>query len=128
MEVNLTPLHIAAQKNTPLVELDSTSGKLALSGRSLPENAISFYEPVLSWLKDYSEHPHTNTTLDLKIDYFNTPSAKPILDMLRLMDKIQAKGSETKVNWHHHNEDSDMREVGLEYAEFIDTPVELITF
>ena len=42
----LEDLHIEATAKTPKADLNSETGELTLSGRSVPENAIRVYEPV----------------------------------------------------------------------------------
>ena len=39
---------------TPVVELKS-SGDLLLKGRSIPENSIEFYKPIIDWIDSYSQ-------------------------------------------------------------------------
>ena len=41
---------------TPVVEF-SSNGELLLKGRSIPENSIEFYKPLIEWLESYSWHP-----------------------------------------------------------------------
>lgn len=119
---------VEATKSTPKVLFDPGNKTFEIEGRSLPENAVMFYEPVLEWLQAYCEKPNTETIIDFKIDYFNTPSTKQILDILKLIDLMMARGSKTKINWHYKKDDDDMKEVGREYAGFIKTPIELILF
>lgn len=128
MTTTLDAFIIEASKTTPKVHFDPNSNTFEIEGRSLPENALSFYAPVLQWLKKYSDNPNTETVLNFKIDYFNTPSTKQILDIFKLVDLILARGSKTKVNWYHKVDDDDMKEVGREYAGFVKTPIELILF
>ena len=43
---------------TPEVEFNA-SGELLLKGRSIPENSIEFYKPLIEWIESYSESPNT---------------------------------------------------------------------
>ena len=46
-------LHIEGTEDTPEVLLDSGNNTFSISGRSFPENAIEFYEPIFAWLQKY---------------------------------------------------------------------------
>jgi hypothetical protein len=128
MTKNQETFVLDATKNTPSILLDPAHNKFEVEGRSLPENAISFYSPVIAWLRSYRENANPETKLSFKIDYFNTPSAKPILDILKVLDEIKDKGSATHVTWYYRHDDDDMREVGEEYSEFIKTPIDLVSY
>jgi len=122
----LEPLTIAPTPTTPQVVLDTSKDRFEIKGRSLPEHAISFYQPILDWMRRYSKFPNAQTIFHLHLDYFNTPSAKPLLDILKTTDKISSEGHKTKIIWYYNGDDEDMREVGEEYALFINTEVEFI--
>lgn len=128
MAKNQESFVLDATKNTPSILLDPTNNKFEVEGRSLPENAIMFYSPVIEWLRAYREQSNPETKVSFKIDYFNTPSAKPILDILKVIDEIKDKGSKTHVTWYYRHDDDDMREVGEEYSEFIKTPIDLVSY
>ena len=51
------PLNIVKQEDTPSVILDKEQGLFEIGHRSLPENAIAFYEPILNWLNEYKSAP-----------------------------------------------------------------------
>ena len=124
----MEPLKINPTNTTPEVIFDASAPTFEINGRSLPEHAISFYEPVLAWLSEYGKSPNNETVVHLRLDYFNTPSAKPLLDILRALDKIAGKGFQTRVQWYFKDDDDDMREVGEEYSTFIKTPIDMINF
>ena len=68
----MTALIIEGREDTPAVIFDSENGKFEISGRSLPENILSFYEPLYDWIQEYVSNPKDETIVDLKIDYFNS--------------------------------------------------------
>jgi len=49
-------LQIEGTAKTPTVNFDP-SGKLELKGRSIPENSIEFYKPLMEWLDEYEKNP-----------------------------------------------------------------------
>ena len=108
---------------TPVVEF-SSNGELLLKGRSIPENSIEFYKPLIEWLESYSESPNSTTVLSVQLEYFNTSSSKCILDVFKKLESIS--GSEITVKWHYEEDDEDMLEAGEDYEDIIDLPFEMI--
>jgi hypothetical protein len=108
---------------TPVVEFNS-NGELLLKGRSIPENSIEFYKPLIEWLESYSESPNSTTVLSVQLEYFNTSSSKCILDIFKKLESVS--GSEISVKWHYEEDDEDMLEAGEDYEAIIDLPFEMI--
>ena len=108
---------------TPLVEF-SSNGELLLKGRSIPENSIEFYKPLIEWLESYSESPNSTTVISVQLEYFNTSSSKCILDVFKKLESVS--GSEITVKWHYEEDDEDMLEAGEDYEAIIDLPFEMI--
>ncbi|MBL6594251.1 MAG: DUF1987 domain-containing protein [Flavobacteriales bacterium] len=108
---------------TPVVEF-SSNGELLLKGRSIPENSIEFYKPLIEWLESYSESPNSTTVLSVQLEYFNTSSSKCILDVFKKLESVS--GSEITVKWHYEEDDEDMLEAGEDYEAIIDLPFEMI--
>jgi hypothetical protein len=115
-------LIIELRDDSPQINFDEESGKMEISGKSLPENVTSFYKPVLDWLNEYTLHPKPLTEFTFKFTYFNTASSKLILDILMILEKIHDSGKDVKVNWHYPVYDEDMKEAGLEYSDMVDIP------
>jgi len=111
---------------TPAINFDAKSGVLLLKGRSIPENSIEFYKPLNDWLDLYGEKPLDETTIDMKLEYFNTSSSKCILDLLKRLEKINQAGSKVSVNWYFESEDEDMEEAGEDYQAIIKLPFKMI--
>jgi SiaC family regulatory phosphoprotein len=98
----------------------------SLTGRSLPEDVVTFYKPTLEWLTAYGENPNPEMNFDIKLEYFNTASSKLLLDILMKLDEIsEAKAIKITVNWHYDKNDSDMEEAGEEYSELVGIPFSL---
>jgi hypothetical protein len=107
-------------EDTPRIILDKKNRVFEISGRSLPENATEFYKPVLEWIARYSADPNHTTDFVFKLDYYNTSSAKVILDLLYALEDIEG----IKVQWYFHDEDEDMEEAGQEFSELVEIPFE----
>ena len=110
---------------TPTVKFDA-SGTLELSGRSIPENSIDFYKPLMDWLDEYSTAPSEKTVVTVALEYFNTSSSKCILDVFKKLEKITQAGSSVVINWHYEEDDEDMLEAGEDYQAIISIPFKMV--
>ncbi len=121
-------IKIAGTEDTPKVILDADNEIFEISGRSLPEDVASFYDPVLNWLDEYIENPLDSTIFNFKLVYFNTASSKLLLDILMKLEGLLEKDKEILVKWHFPEDDEDMEEAGEEYADIVDVPFEQVPY
>ncbi len=115
-------LRIAQTDDSPEVVLDRDGNQFEISGKSLPEDVVDFYQPVLDWLQKYKEDPLPKTDFAFRLIYFNTASSKLILDILVILEEIADEGHEVEVRWLSLESDEDMQEAGKEYEEMIEVP------
>lgn len=121
-------LRIEQSDDSPLVILDPVDRHFEISGKSLPENVLDFYQPVLDWLKEYSEKPNGKTVFNLKLVYFNTSSSKMIMDILLIFEEMVEEGYDVLIRWHSRLTDEDMQEAGKEYEGMIAVPFKHLTY
>lgn len=119
-------IHLEGSPKTPTIEFNADSGNLELKGRSIPENAIEFYKPLVDWLGEYSNNPADDTIVDVKLEYFNTSSSKCILDLFKKMESVGSQGKSIKINWYYEEDDEDMLEAGEDYEAIINIPFKMI--
>jgi hypothetical protein len=55
---------------TPFIDFDSKTGVFELKGKSIPENSVAFYKPLLEWLDNYCASPNVSTVLNFQLDYY----------------------------------------------------------
>jgi hypothetical protein len=108
------------------VHFDPASGLLELKGRSIPENSIDFYKPLIDWIEKYGRNPNAKTALHVQLEYFNTSSSKCILDVFKRLEPIRSAGNEVTVLWHYEADDEDMLEAGEDYSGIINLPFKMI--
>ncbi len=118
-------LTLEGSAKTPTVSFDSDNGVLELKGRSIPENSIEFYKPVINWLDSYITDPNHHTLLVIKLEYFNTSSSKCLVEILRRLESLKEQ-SIVKVKWCYEEEDEDMQESGEDFKEIIKVPIEMV--
>jgi len=121
-------IKIQGTDDTPAVILDTENEVFQLSGRSLPEDVASFYDPIIDWLDDFAESDKKRMTFGFKLEYFNTASSKLILDILLKLEEMFESGKEIMVKWYYPEDDEDMEEAGEEYADIVDVPFEQIPY
>ena len=121
-------IKIQGTEDTPRIILDAENEIMEISGRSLPEDVADFYEPVLNWLKEYSESPKEKTIFNFRLTYFNTASSKLLLDILMILEELKDNGNDVLIRWHYPEEDEDMEEAGDEYADIVDVPFEKVSY
>lgn len=111
---------------TPTINFDLGTGVLEIKGRSIPENSIEFYKPLVDNLEKYGLSPKPTTTVNVQLEYFNTSSSKCILDVFKKLEGIHKGGSSVTINWHYEEDDEDMLEAGEDYQAIISVPFKMV--
>ena len=111
---------------TPYVRFDGEKGIIEIRGRSIPENSIEFYKPLIDWLEEYGGVGKEETAVNIQLEYFNTSSSKCILDIFKKLEVLYKKGQKVEVNWYYEEDDEDMFEAGEDYQSIINIPFKMI--
>jgi hypothetical protein len=122
----MEPISIAGTPKTPTVSFDAAKGKVEIKGRSIPENSIEFYKPLVDWLEQYLSTPAALTEVNIQLEYFNTSSSKCILDVFKKLEAIYKSGNEVIIHWHYEEDDEDMLEAGEDYQSIIKVPFKMV--
>lgn len=122
----MEPIIIEGTPKTPTVHFDSAEGIFKLEGRSIPENSVEFYKPLVDWLDNYKESPLPKTVVEVKLEYFNTSSSKCILDVFKKLEVIHKAKNDVDIKWYYEEDDEDMLEAGEDYESIIRVPFEMI--
>ncbi len=119
-------ISIEGTPKTPTINFDTTKGFLEIKGRSIPENSIEFYKPLVDWLEKYAAKPQSATNVNIQLEYFNTSSSKCILDVFKKLEAINKGGSAVVINWYYEEDDEDMLEAGEDYQAIINVPFKMV--
>jgi len=119
-------LLIEGTAKTPNIKFDGGQGLIEIKGRSIPENSIEFYKPLVDWLDRYSQSPKQTTKVNVQLEYFNTSSSKCILDVFKKLESIHKSNHEVVINWYYEEDDEDMLEAGEDYESIIRIPFKMI--
>ena len=117
--------NLEGTKKTPGVSLDP-AGKIELNGRSIPEDASKFFEVILNWVIEYCNNPKESTTVDVELEYFNSGSAKYVMQILRELSELRTNGKDLTVNWYYEEGDDDILERGEYYASILNLEINFI--
>jgi hypothetical protein len=124
----MNTLTIEKTEDSPAVSFDPVTAQLSLSGESRPENAGKFYNPLLEWIAQFEsilywrkeqKMDQKPLVFSFRLDYFNSTSAKYIMDIILTLNKLVDKGYPVRVEWHYDPRDEDMLDAGKEFAEMV---------
>jgi hypothetical protein len=122
----MEPIIIEGSPKTPTIRFDANTGLIEIKGRSIPENSIEFYKPMVDWLEQYSANPAPRTVVNIHLEYFNTSSSKCILDVFKKLEAIHKAKNDVIVNWYYEEDDEDMLEAGEDYESIIRIPFKMV--
>ena len=118
--------------NSPGVHFDPAKSRFEISGESRPPNVPAFYDEIIGWVNDFSSHISGSGGIkdpiefNLDFDYFNSSSAKYILDFCKQIAALRSKGENASIRWHYESDDTDMLEVGKEMSRMARLPFEYV--
>ena len=110
---------VEGNHQTPEVKFRK-EGELKLSGRSIPDDADIFYNPVIDWVSEYVKEAPYHTSFIIDLDYLNINSSKKILDILYHLHTLVDNGKKPEVIWFYS--DDEMLEIGQDYDMLLNIP------
>lgn len=116
----MQPLTIPAAELTPGINLNKEKGVFLIEGKSLVDDPTPFFKPAIQWLLEYSKDANPSTVLTIKFEYYNTATARELLDLFKILETIP----DSKIVWQFLEDDEDMEESGQELAELISVAFE----
>ena len=122
------PINYKPTEESPLISLDGNKGLFNFEGRSMPEDAYNFYQPIVKWLEDYVENPLDATQASFKMDYFNSGSVKQIFTILCILEELLESGKDISINWYYKKGDELMQSKGIEFNKFLDVDIQVIEY
>lgn len=107
----LNPLNIAASDLVPKVSFDMDQDFFEISKRSLPENSLEFYQPIISWLNEYSKSPKPISKFVFHFEFISTSSVKQVMKLMFVIEEI-SKNNEVNISWNYDKGDKHMQRTG----------------
>jgi len=109
----------------PSVNFAVETGECEIAGESFLEDTAHFYNPLIQWLKEYTE-TGKQINFAFKLTYFNTSSSRCILDILNILKTYKGNGSEVHLSWHFDKKDRDMKEEVEDFMIEAGVEIELV--
>lgn len=129
-------LKIEPTEYSPSVDFNTSTLRFVISGESRPENCGKFYTPIVAWLTKYEQElalkkadPSSTLTFVFKFDYFNSTSAKFIMNLLQIIKKVEVAGQhKVNIEWYYDEMDEDMMDAGKEFCEAAELEFDFISY
>jgi len=112
----VSDVHIKSSDRTPEFKFISSACELSFSGESYPENALSFYKPILEKIAILCESD-TPLVIKFKLIYMNSSSLGIFRNMMNTLNAHAKRGNKVVVVWMHFDDDDDTREIGEDFHE-----------
>lgn len=93
---------------SPFIEFEILTGSINIKGRSIMENPKSFYDKILTFLDHFLSLNSTKTTVNIHLEYYNTPSSPFLFLIFRKLGLAIKNGKDVVVNWHYEEEDMEI--------------------
>jgi hypothetical protein len=116
---------VEPSRNTPEIVL-RPDGNMKIKGRSIHENVAAFYKPAFEWVENYVLDPPDNTYIDIQLEYFNSASAKYLVQLLQRFRMVALKNRKVFINWFYEEGDEDILERGEYLSSVLDVPFNFI--
>ncbi|MEJ5316606.1 MAG: DUF1987 domain-containing protein [Tenuifilum sp.] len=124
----MEPLKVNGTSQYPTITLDKDAGVFEFKGNSLPEDAKSFFEPIITWIEEYAKNPNPETVVRFKMIYYNTPSSKMLFQVLKRFERIAQDGHKISIVWMYNEDDIDIKDAGKDLSNHIKIPFKLESY
>ncbi|MFD2111431.1 DUF1987 domain-containing protein [Thiorhodococcus fuscus] len=109
-------------ERSPLIDFDFANRRLRIEGESYPEDAASFFGPMFKslegFLADVSDETRSAPiSVDLRLSYFNSSSAKALMNLFQMLEETARGGVPVEICWNYEADDETMQEFGEDFGE-----------
>lgn len=114
----MNTLAIEKTERSPEIHFDFDKNQYMIRGESYPEDVNEFYGPVMEKLeKHFSQLKGTCINFTFELIYFNSSSAKILMNLFDLLDDTAKDGNKVHIVWEYEEDDDNMEELGEEFCE-----------
>lgn len=106
--------------STPYVLIDEEKGYMKFEGESFHENVIEFFGDINNWLSEYLETDFGKFTFDCELEYFNSSTAKLLLNIIFDIDEHTTEKNKTVINWITSGDNEIITECGEDFKEEVE--------
>lgn len=116
-------IFIAATPLTPRIVLNSNTLEFSVSGKSCPEDGLTYYKFVTDYIEDIKHSSIEKFTFKFDLEYANTSSAKAFVNIIYKMQDL----ANANVIWMHEQDDDEILELGTDISTIVKVPFTFIT-
>jgi hypothetical protein len=110
-------MFIPAMERSPEVDFRFLENRLSLRGEAYPEDPAAFFGPLLKRLSAHCEAIRgQELQVEFRLDYFNTSSAKALMNMIQILENAVRAGTRVTLRWCFQKDDEVMREFGEDFS------------
>lgn len=115
----MSNMHIDATERSPEILFDFTNNVFSIRGESYPEDVNEFYGRPIGALEDHLARLNGSTAISVNLEfvYFNSSTAKILMNLFELLDTTASQGNPVLITWTYENGDDNMEELGEEFGE-----------
>ncbi|SLM28304.1 conserved hypothetical protein [Desulfamplus magnetovallimortis] len=115
-------IKISPTERTPEISFDFEKNIFSITGESYPENVNDFYDDIMGKLKQHlGQLSDSSVEMNFELIYFNSSTAKVLMELFDLMEETAENGNSVIVNWIYEEDDDHMEELGEEFGEDLDS-------
>jgi hypothetical protein len=111
---------IQKSQNTPFLKFED--GVLVIAGRSIPENSVTFFEPLFKAIVEYSKKPFPVTEVNILLEYANSSTNRSLMTIFTLFEKLYENGNNVYINWFFESGDDLMYDLGHDFKAIMRLP------
>ena len=115
-------LYIPATYKDPLVDFNP-NGQLWIKGRSIPEDAFSFFYDLIEWINKLCKSLPEEIVLNIQLTNHNDTASKYILYLLKILRESDAN---MIINWYYEEWDEEIIFLGEMMSSCIDIPFNFV--
>jgi hypothetical protein len=119
-------IEIEATNDTPCIKFYPERGYLEIKGRSISDTSATFYRPLLDSVEKYMFKPVSPTLVHIHFDYFNTASAKCVIELLKRLEHLPKKGHKVEVHWYYKSGEHHAYQSGMDYKTILDLDFRMV--
>ena len=112
----MNDLHLDATSRTPAIALDANAGTLMVTGESYPEDVTGFFATLTAALSAFFDGGGESLKTEIRLTYFNSSSARALMELLELLDEAASRGAKIGVDWYCDPDDDITREFAEDIA------------
>ena len=115
-------IQLEGTDRTPKILFDFGLNHFSLTGMSYPEDVSALYGDLVSRLTAHLDGlQNADVCFDFCLIYFNSSTAKVVMRLFEALEQTAQNGNRVVVNWYHEEDDDNMREMGEEFSEDLQT-------